>query len=192
MTPLSVRALGGLALLGLATGCATAGRPSYSLVEPRLRPIEEYYTVEPGVAWTTMTVGKVEWWTIDGYVLHQLRFYKGIADGEPMFTGGANEDRRPRFRTTMTPTEAAEFIIESLYGGRLTARNLRPAPFGSAPGFRFEVSYVTRDGVQREALVSGAVVKDRLHTIVHDGTALYHFGRYRPEAERVIESVRLK
>ena len=183
------RTLAALALALALAGCAARG---YSLVEPRARPIADVYTVEPGVAWTTWSSDRVEAWTIDGYVLHSLRFFKGIADGEPMFTGGANEDKRPRFRVAMTPTEIAEYVAESLFGGRVTPRHLRPAPFGGAPGFRFEVVYHTRDGVNREALVAGAVLKSRLHVIVYDGTALHHFGKYRADAERVIESVRLQ
>ena len=168
------------------------GLSGYTLVEPRPHVVADTYTVDPGVAWATTSAGKIEAWTIDGYLLHALRFFKGIAEGEPMVAGGADADRRPRFRAAMSPTETVEFIVESLYGGRLTAKNVRPAPFGGASGFRFELSYVTRDGVTREALVAGAIVKDRLHAIVYDGTALHHFGKYRPDAERVIDSVRLK
>ncbi len=49
-----------------------------------------------------------------------------------------------------------------------------------------------RDSESHDALVAGAALKNRLHVIVYDGTSLYHFGKYRAEAERVIESVRLK
>ena len=46
--------------------------------------------------------------------------------------------------------------------------------------------------MNRRALVAGAVLKHRLHVIVYDGLALYHFGQYREEAERVIDSVSLE
>jgi len=177
--------------LGVAlTACATAN--TYSLVEARQHPIDTFYSVEPNVAWTATSTGKVETWTIDGYSLESLRFFKGIADGEPMVTGGPNEEQRPRFRATMTLTETAEFVATSLFGSRITPRDVRPASFGGAPGFRFDVAYATREGVERKALVAGAVVGERLHVIVYDGTSLHHFGKYRPQAERVIESVRFK
>ena len=121
-------------------------------------------------------------WTIDGVVLHTLRFFKGIGDGEPMFAAPPGDERRPRFRIAMTTTEVA----------RVTPKNLRPATFGTASGFRFEMNYFTRDGVHREALVAGAVFDRRLHVIVYDGTSLYHVGKYRADAERVIDSVKLK
>jgi hypothetical protein len=182
--------LGVVALVVVASGCATGAR--YTLVEPRVRSIDTAYTVEPRLAWTSMSTDKIESWTIDGFALESLRFFKGIDEGEPMVKGGPNEDRRPRFRAAMTPTEIAELIVDSLYGGRITPDALRPAPFGGAPGLRFELTYDTRDGVKRQALVAGAVIAKRLHVIVYDGTALHHFGKYRDEAERVIESVRLK
>jgi hypothetical protein len=45
--------------------------------------------------------------------------------------------------------------------------------------------------VKREALVTGATVKGWLHVIVYEGSALYHFERYRPDVERLLESIAL-
>ena len=179
------------ALLLLVTGCAGMNRP-YTLVEPRVRPIDDFYTVEPGIAWTSWSKDKIEAWTIDGYELQRLRFFKGVAEGEPIFPAGQDAERRPRFRAAMTPSEIAEYVVESIFGARILPRDVRPATFGGAPGFRFEVLYHTRDGVNRQGLVVGAVVKNKLHVIVYDGVQLHHFGKYRADAERVIDSVKLK
>ena len=45
--------------------------------------------------------------------------------------------------------------------------------------------------MKREPFVTGATVKGRLHVIVYEGTALYHFERYRPDVERLLESITL-
>jgi hypothetical protein len=173
-------------------GCATSGAaPSYTLVEPHPRVIDTFYTVDPQLTWSSSTSGKVETWTVDGFVLHSLRFFKGIGDGEAMFTVPKKDDR-PVFRTAMTPTEVVEFVAESVFGPRVPPRNVRPAPFGGRPGFRFEMDYYTRDGVHRQAIAAGTVLSERLHVIVYDGTSLYHFGKYRAEAEHIMESVKLK
>jgi hypothetical protein len=176
----------------LATGCAVV--ETYRPVEPGVRSIGGVYTVEPGLAWSSSTTGKLEMWTIDGVALENLRFFTGIADGEPLPVSRAVviDDRRPRFRSWMTAAETSDFVAESLYGSQFTPKNVRPAPFGRASGFRFELSYTARDGVQRDALVAAAVVQQRLHLIAYEGTALYHFARYRGEVERIIGSVRLK
>jgi hypothetical protein len=178
------------ALATLAPGCTTFS--VYKMIEPQARAIDGAYTVEPRLAWSSIVSGKQETWTIDGVLLESLRFFKGVTEGEPMLRGGADENRRARFHPSMTPTEVTEFVADSLYGSRYPPKSIRPAPFGGAPGFRLEVSYATRDGVRRDALVAGAVLQGRLHVIAYDGTSLHHFARYRDEAEAIIASIRLK
>jgi hypothetical protein len=172
------------------TGCAVAGR--YRLVDAPARDMAGAYTVEPGRAWSSYETGKVETWTIDGPALGRLRFFRGIADGESLLGAAAGPGRSPRFRAGMAPIEIVELVVDTLYGSRHAPRRVRPAPFGGAPGFRFEMSYASDDGVRREAMVAGAVLDRTLHLIVYDGTALHHFERYRADAERVLASVRLR
>src|SRR5262249_47275710 len=135
---------------------------------------------------------RFEMWTIDGIALESLRFYSGVPDGDPLISGGANQERRPRFRTAMSTAEVTELVADSLFGSGYTLRNVRPAPVGAADGFRFEVGWAGTGGVKREALVAGALLDKRLHVIVYEGTALYHFGKYRAEAEHIMASVHLK
>lgn len=180
-------ALGALLLVA----CATTTR-GYLLVTPLRVPIDEVYSVEPQISWTSFTTERIDAWTVDGFTLQALRFYKGIANGEPIVTGGKDEERRPRFRPTMAETEIAELVVDSLYNGRARPGELRPVPFGSAPGFRFDLNYVTNEGVNRRALVIGAVIKEKLELIIYDGTALHYFPRHQDAVERVIQSIQLR
>jgi hypothetical protein len=176
----------------LAAGCGGLGL--YTLVEPRVRSMGGAYTVQPRLAWSTASLRDwPETWTIDGVALERLRFFTGLAEGQPLLglQPAGTADPRARFSTAMTRPELAELVAESLFGSRYPPRHVRPARFGGAPGFRFEVSYATSDGVRREALVAGAVIRARLHVIVYDGTALYHFEKYRDEVERILESITL-
>ncbi len=178
---------------GVALAAALAACAPYTLVEPHRRSIADVYTVEPQLAWTSTSTRKIESWTVDGFVLHQLRFFKAVGDGDPLLPSpGADKQDRPPFRKTMTATEIAELVVDSLYGGRTTPENLRPATFGDAPGFRFEASWAKKDGVNGRSIVAGAVLKDRLHLIAYDALAIHYFAKYRPQVECVIESVRLQ
>ena len=50
-----MRRLGrGVAGVALGITLAACAPKTYSLVEPRPRPIDTFYSVEPGVAWTGM------------------------------------------------------------------------------------------------------------------------------------------
>ena len=179
----------------LPPGCASM-RSGFRTVPPGVRTIGNAYTVEPSMTWSRSFLStlnpRFEMWTIDGTGLETLRFYTGVPDGDPLISGGANQERRPRFRAAMTTAEVGEMVAESIFGSRYPPRNVRPAPFGGTDGFRFEVNYASTSGVKREALVAGAVLDKRLYVIVYEGTALYHFGKYRDEVEHILASVRLK
>ena len=126
MRTIVLRAMASLMLAALASGCATATK-GYTLIEPRVTPVDEAYVVEPGLRWSSVSNGKIETWTIDGVALERLVFFKGIGEGEPMIAATDKDDKRPQFRAALTLAEVTEFVVESLYGGRLTAKDLRPA-----------------------------------------------------------------
>src|SRR3989442_53757 len=96
-----------------AAGCATYS--SYKLVEPREHLIAGAYTVQPRLEWSSFARGQVETWTIDGVALEQLRFFRGIAEGQSLLDGGEAADRRPRFLPSLTRPEVVEFVADSLF-----------------------------------------------------------------------------
>jgi hypothetical protein len=185
------RGLCALAVVAAATasGCAHTGLGIYQLVEPGVRSMDGEYTIKSQRSWSKTDSGKIETWTIDGFALEQLRFFKGIADGESMLLGRMPMESQARYRAAMTPMEITELIMDSLFGSQFSAKAARPSPFGRAPGFRFEVSYWSADGTRRDALVAGAALKNRLQVIVYDGVSLYYFDKYRQEVESMLESI---
>jgi hypothetical protein len=124
--------------------------------------------------------------------LDALIFYEGVEDGQPLIMMPRRDARPPRFRTAMTPAELTEFVAASLFGTRFPPTDVRPAPFGSAPGFRFDVAYEANEGARYSAIVALAVLGGRLYVIAYTGTSLYHFDKYRDEAERILASIRVK
>ena len=190
-----------LVVLAGAAGC-----PAYTVVEPARTRVGEGYSVEPQIRWTSLRqAGRSELWTVDGPVLNWLRLVKDVADGETLLgraittpgPGGGRtpEDKQPRFRATMTPSEIMELVVDTwtlLGASKIQATGLRPAKFGSADGFRFELAFVWPDGVEARAMVAGAVVKSRLQLIVYSGARLHYFDKYRPAVDRLFESVRVQ
>ena len=190
-----------LVLLAGAVGCAL-----YTVVEPSRTRIGDSFSVEPQIRWTSIRQsGSSDLWTVDGPALESLRLVKDVADGQTLLgtaistpgPGGRTtpEDKQPRFRASMTPSEIMELVVDTwtLVGAsKIQATGLRPAKFGSADGFRFELAFVWPDGVEARAIVAGAVVKSRLQLIVYSGTRLHYFDKYRPAIDRLFESVRVQ
>src|SRR5713226_7624128 len=146
-----------LLVASLIAGCAPV-----TLVKPKRQTIGDVYSVEPQIRWASVPARSgFEVWTVDGAGLDALTFVKGLKDGEVLMRGtipgSPAEDKRPRFRAQMTPSEIAELVVDTfaLFGDqKIDASNLRPAPFGMADGFRFELAWVTRAGLEKQALVA--------------------------------------
>jgi hypothetical protein len=169
----------------------------YSLVEAKKHTIGGTYTVDAQIAWNKHAEGKVEIWTVDGPGLDAVRFFKGLSDGDALFIrprGTAEEIEFPSYRADMTASEVMEFVVDSM--GRagavdLEASGLAPVRFGSIPGFRFEIRYVTSAGLEMSGVAAGATIEDELHLILYTGARAYYFPKYRENVERLLGSIEM-
>lgn len=169
-----------------------AGCTGFSLVQPSRHDIGRSYSVETPIAWSRASTSAVETWTVDGFLLQSLRLYAGLPDGEPLLDQNAEDV--PVFRKDMLAGEVVEFVVDSIVqdgGTNVTSSGLRPAPFGAAPGFRFDLTFLSETGLEMRGLGAAAVIDDHLHLILYTGAASYYFPKHEDHVNRMIDSVRL-
>ena len=165
----------------------------YSLVKAEKVAIGDVYTVDAQILWNKKTEGKTEIWTVDGPLLQELRFIKGIEDGEALFRGGAGR-KFPPFKSKMTAIEIKELFETSLAQigvARMRTLNLRPESFGEVPGFRFEFTYVLKNGLEKQGFALGAVIGELLHMIIYSGTRLHYYPKHKDDVEALVRSIRM-
>ena len=173
------------------------GCTSFVLAPAGKVPIANTYTINSKTPWSRLIQGKTELWTIDGLPLHELRFITNLSDGDKLLTGKAGKNIMP-FQNTMTPIEVME-MVEGVFAAsnirNITTRNLRPYQFGSAEGFRFDFSFLSEDGLEKEGFAVGTIVgakkEKRLHLIFYRGTRLYYYGKHKGAAENIVNSITL-
>lgn len=186
--------VGALMCLVLAGGCSR-----YGAVAPGRIGIGPLYSVSPEKPWNRRDSGGLEYWTVDGPLLHQLILIPGREKGQSLFpVGGANRARkrrrRPRFDPAMTAPEIAEFFEASLIQAGAVVYHLRragPARFGPAAGFRFEFNYAISDGIERSGFAVGTIHRDRLLMVIHVGARHHYAAAYRERVERLIAGIEL-
>jgi hypothetical protein len=183
-------------MLGLTLVACT----NLSLIEPKRVTLNSTLSIEPRIAWNQLgsdVFGSQPHvlWTADGELLNRLVFYTGVADGKALIAGESRGERPLPFRSTMSATEVMELFeatLTRLFKAKaVSARDLRPQNFGGTQGFRFEISYVGPDELERDGLVAGTVHLDKLYLIYFEGTRLYHFGKYLNEVEQIVASARI-
>jgi len=178
-------------LLLLLSGCATT---FYTLVEPGQVVICDRYSVKPGIQWSEIQKGDVRLWTVDGVELESIRFISGISEGVPIMDITKEKHETP-FRPDMSETELVDAIVDafSLSGSQqVEARNLQPARFGSAEGFRFELDFMDADGLNKKGVVVGTIMDEALYLIIYTGTRIHYFPKYAREFEDIVSSIELK
>lgn len=180
-----------LVVLVLLIGIAACG--AHSLIDDERVEIGGTYSVDPQITWNRLVRAEPETWTIDGPSLQAVRFINGIRSDKPLIRS-AEQQRFPVFRMDMTESEIMEFILDSLFllgFNNLESRDLRPIAFGSHEGFRFEFSYLARDGLEEEGLVAGAVIERRLYLILYTGVRRHYYPKYLDHVEHIIDSIEL-
>jgi len=191
-----------LAIVFLLSACA-----HYTLVEPAKKDMGGSYSVEPQTAWNRSAQGKIEIWTIDGPSLAAVHFFNGIGDGQnllPFYGKSTRKAKLPKFNKNMTASEVQEFIVDSMmapYQRSLVGPNmigigvqtshLRPFKFGSHPGFRFELSFLSEEGLEYEGFVVGTIKADKLYLICYAGTREFYYPKYKETAEQIIASIHM-
>lgn len=176
---------------------ALIGCAQFTLVEAERQQIGGVYSVDAQRTWNRLKEDNAELWTADGLGLESLRFYAGLKEGQRLFkprVGSSDEETLPKYHPGMAITEVMEFVVDSLEragASQVEGHDLRPAAFGAAEGFRFELSFTSSTGLRYAGAVIGAVVEDKLHLIVYSGTELYYFPRYRDDVERIFASIQI-
>jgi hypothetical protein len=189
----------------------------YQGVPTERRVIGDLYTVKSNVAWSQTNEGGIQMWTIDGPLLEALRFVN-LNDGETLFPSKGKDDKSPKFRSHMTPNEVVEFFIASLKsvsGGidthqltkgmvqpaniragsinaaSIEVSNLRPADFGGFHGFRFDFSFLSKEGLEKQGLAMGSIHDGKLLLMIYTGTREHYFEKHKQDVETIFSSVEL-
>lgn len=193
------------------------GCTHYTAVPAERRAIGGLYSVKSNVPWSQADEGGIQVWTIDGPLLEALRFVT-LKDGDTLFPATDKDAKLPRFRAHMTPNEVAEFFaasLKSVSGGvdthqlakgmvhpagiragsinasTLDVKNLRPADFGRLPGFRFDFSFLSKEGLERQGFAFGSIHEGKLLLMVYTGTKEYYFDKHKQDVETIFSSVQL-
>jgi hypothetical protein len=172
--------------------CLLGACGTYSLIEGGRVQVSDRFSVAPSIPWSRVDADGVVLWTVEGALLHALRFFDGVEDGDALLRALGGDQELPRFRAGMAATEVQELLVDTLAAtgaGGVEAQRLRPAAFGAWRGFRFEFAFLNTDGLEIDGLAAGAVDGERLYLIVYTGARRHYFSAYRDEVERILDSV---
>lgn len=189
--------VGLLSLCLMLCGCAGAGGAGFRTVEVGMSVgVGNNVTVDPQIVWANPYGPGISTtvWTIDGFGLNELRFLMGIKPGNPLArVSGVEASEVGTYSQTMLPNDVMDLLSSTLGKAgfqQIRTDRLRPAQFGTVQGFRFDLDYLRKNGLQMKAMVLAAQRGETLDLIMFSAPAEYYFDRYAPTVEQIFASVR--
>lgn len=183
----------GLAALALA-GCANVVK-----IEAGPVTLKDRLTVVVDRPWNQFQHGLADdtpTWTQEGFTVDALRFYVGVADGQPVAKGlGTTKAEPVPFRAAMQPADIVKLFeaLNTRDGSSFQLQQLAPADFAGGRGFRWEYA-VTRklDDVQLRGVGYGVVRNGQLFAITYTAPRLAFFPRDLAMVEALMRSASIK
>lgn len=186
-------------LLAALAGCAST---SIEQVQGE-RALSESLVVRVDSAWNKMNLPgskePYETWTQEGLTLDHLRFWSGVASGQPMATpkpapAGGVAPRVPTFVSGMSAEQLVQ-LFEVLYasdGSLVTLGRVAPASFAGGDGLRFEFDWVRKeDDVQLKGVGWLSQRQGKLYAATFVAPRLHFFDRLYPQAQAIVETARV-
>lgn len=170
-------------------------------VSDRVRPGEAVtlgeLTLTSPLGWSQRGYGRERYWTIDGPALNSIAIFQNVREGEHLLLlpRGRRRDEGAIYRAAMSEAEVQELFADALQSLGLvnvSASGLRPAPFGSRPGFRFELRYDTPRGLTYRGLVLAEIDGGTLSYLVYDAPAEHYFERDLASVEALLASLQTR
>jgi hypothetical protein len=179
-----------LALPLFLAGCAgaelmTGGKPA---------DLGDGVTVTPSTNWARVHApGMDTFWTIDGMGLNELRYYTGIAPGKPIIdVSGMKNAEIGLYAANMLPNDIMDLLASNLAKAgnqEVHTANLAPAKFGAANGFRFDLNYLTKDGLKMRGEALIAQRGGKLDVLLFVAPDEYYFAHRQPDADQLFATV---
>ena len=190
------RIIGAISICLALTACAGVGAGFRTVEAGMSVTVGNNVTVDPQIRWANPFGPGISTtvWTVDGFGLNDLRFLMGIKPGNPLVRiAGVEPADVGAYAATMLPNDVMDLLASTLGKAglqQIRTDGLRPAQFGAVQGFRFELDYLRKSGLQMKAMVLAAQRGETLDLIMFSAPAEYYFDRYAPTVEQVFSSVK--
>ncbi|MBL4613370.1 MAG: hypothetical protein JKY27_00635 [Magnetovibrio sp.] len=188
----------------LCVALTMGGCKAYTLA-PAGKPIvvANAFKATPIIDWSRVQTNNVEIWTVDGPQLEKITFLSGIEDGSPLSPKhwlasqlkASTEGEASKFHKDMGSIEIAELVKETFNRSgyqKFTINNIQPDRFVDNDGVRFDFTFLTNSGLDKEGFAIATVIEEKLHIAIYTGTKEYYFKKYKDTVEQTLRNLSLK
>ena len=177
------------------------GDKTYILVEPGKVEIENIYSVSTNKKWSQFQDKgyKFLFWTVDGYTLERIVFFKPLEDGRSLFDHDSlftkENKKRPIFNSKMNKFEMKEFFDDCIIWSReftnFETTNLENYKIGDVEGISFDIKAQNELGLNYRGFAVAGIKDKKFYSVYFIATEMEFYGKYKEEAKKIISSIKI-
>ena len=174
---------------------------TYILVEPGKVEINKIYSVNTNMKWSQFQERGYNFlfWTVDGYTLQRIVFFKPLEDGQSLFDYDSlftkKNEKRPTFNSKMNKFEIKEFFENCLIWSReftnFETTNLENYKIGNVEGISFDIKAQNELGLNYKGFAVAGIKDKKFYSVYFIATEMEFYGKYKEEAKKIISSIKI-
>ena len=173
---------------------------TYILVEPGQVELNKIYSVNTNKKWSQFQEDAYNFlfWTIDGYTLQRIVFFKPIEEGRSLFDHDSfftqENKKRPTFNLKMNKFEIKDFfencIIWSREFSSFKTTNLKNYKLNDQDAISFDIEAQNELGLNYKGFVIAGIKEKKLITMYFVAAEMEYFNKYKKEAKKILSSIK--
>ena len=173
----------------------------YVLVEPGKVEIEKIYSATTNKIWSQFQERTYNFlfWTVDGYTLQRIVFFKPIEDGRSLFDQDSfftkENEKRPIFDSKMNKFEIKEFFENCIIWSReftnFETTDIKNYKIGDAEGVSFDIKAQNELGLNYKGFAVVGIKNKKLYSVYFIAAEMEFYDKYKNEAKKIISSIKI-
>ena len=173
----------------------------YVLVEPGKVEIEKIYSASTNKKWSQFQERTYNFlfWTVDGYTLQRIVFFKPIEDGRSLFDQDSfftkDNEKRPIFDSKMNKFEIKEFFENCIVWSReftnFETTDIKNYKMGDAAGVSFDIKAQNELGLNYKGFAAVGIKNKKLYSVYFIASEMEFYDKYKIEAKKIISSIKI-
>ena len=172
----------------------------FTLVEPGRIEIDKIYSIENNSIWSQFQQKEYNFifWTVNGYSLERIVFFKPIGDNESLYDHNSfftrENEKRPTYNSNMNKFEIKEFfencILWSKRLVKINSSNFKNYKIDNIDGLTFDIEGQNELGLIYKGFVIACIKDKKLYLAYFIASSMEFFDKYQKDAKTILNSIK--
>ena len=172
----------------------------FTLIESGRVEINNMYSLETNKKWSQFEQKEYNFifWTVDGYTLQRIVFFKPISDSESLYDHNSfftqESEKRPIYNSNMNKFEIKEFFEDCILWSKrlvkINSNNFKNYKIDSFDGITFDIEGQNELGLIYKGFVIAVVKDKKLYLAYFIAPKIEFYEKYHKEAKKILSSIK--